>query len=96
MIQRKYLYPLVLVVMLVSIWTIGWFWLARVIQTSLEDYAARQSGNPSTIAWEAIDVTGYPTRFFAQIIGPRSTWSAPDGDIEWAGPTTKLEFLTDF
>lgn len=96
MIQRKYLYPVALVVVLIAIWTAGWFWLARVIESGLEDYAARQAGNPAQVSWDGVAVSGYPNRLFTHITKPRGTWAGPDGEIAWAGPATTLKFFTDF
>ena len=96
MIQRKYLNPVGLVVLLVGIWTLGWFWLAWVIETGLKEYAAQRTGNSFTVVWDEIDTDGYPNRLFTHITRPRVKWSTPDGAVEWAGPTTKLKFFTDF
>jgi len=96
MIQRKYLYPVALLLLLVGIWTIGWFWLARVIANGLDEYAARQTGTPLAVAWTAIEFDGYPTRLYTHLAEPRATWSGPDGEIAWSGPETRLKFFTDF
>ena len=96
MIQRKYLIPVGVVALLVAIWTLGWFWFAREIQTGLQEFADQQSDSPVALSWESVEIKGYPTRLFTHIAAPRGTWSGPDGEIAWAGPATTLKFFTDF
>lgn len=96
MIQRKYLYPVGVVLLLAAIWTLGWFWLARVIETGLQDYADAQRGEPVTLSWDSVQVSGYPMRLFTHVAQPRGSWSGPDGRIDWTGPETVLKFFTDF
>ncbi len=96
MFQRKYLCPVGLVMLLVTVWTLGWFWLARTIETGMADYAARQTSDPVAVSWDGIDIRGYPTRLFTHITNPRGTWTGSEGDIAWSGPATRLKFFTDF
>lgn len=95
MIQRKYLFPAGVVLLLVAVWTLGWFWLARVIDTGLQDYAEAQTGDPVSLSWDSVRVTGYPNRLYTHLTRPRGAWSGPDGTITWAGPDTTLKFFTD-
>jgi hypothetical protein len=95
MIQRKYLIPVSVVALLVAIWTLGWFWFAREIQTGLQDFADQQDGNPVVLSWDTVAVSGYPNRLNTHIAHPRGIWSGPDGDIAWAGADAILGFFKD-
>ncbi|MFT5489521.1 MAG: hypothetical protein ACI9MU_004461 [Alphaproteobacteria bacterium] len=95
MIQRKYLIPVGVVALLVTVWTLGWFWFAREIQTGLQAFAGQQADNPVTVTWDGVRVSGYPNRLNTHITRPRGSWSGPDGDIAWAGADTILGFFKD-
>ena len=95
MIQRKYLIPVGIVALLVAVWTLGWFWFAREIQTGLQDFTDRNADNPVSMSWESVRVDGYPTRLNTHIAQPHGTWSGPDGDVAWAGADAILGFFTD-
>lgn len=95
MIQRKYLIPVGVIALLVTIWTLGWFWFAREIQAGMQEFAARHDGNPVDISWDSVRVSGYPNRLNTHIAKPRGTWSGPDGNISWAGADTILGFFKD-
>tara|TARA_R110002110_G_scaffold85816_4_gene223878 strand:+ start:220953 stop:222020 length:1068 start_codon:yes stop_codon:yes gene_type:complete len=95
MIQRKYLIPVGLIALFVTVWTLGWLWFAREIQIGLQEFAAHQDGNPVTLSWDGVQVDGYPNRLNTHIAQPRGSWSGPDGNIAWAGPDTILGFFKD-
>ncbi|HCP00642.1 MAG: hypothetical protein CL573_08810 [Alphaproteobacteria bacterium] len=96
MIQRKYFYPISLVVLFVASWTTGWFWLARVIENDLEDYAARRAADPIAVSWNNVTVSGYPTQFLVNLTKPHGTWGRAEGEVLWSGPATTLRFFADF
>ncbi|MDA0785803.1 MAG: DUF2125 domain-containing protein [Proteobacteria bacterium] len=95
MIQRKYLIPIGVVALLVTVWTLGWFWFAREIQTGLQAFAGQQDGRPVIVTWDGVRVSGYPNRLNTHITRPRGTWSGPDGNITWTGADTILGFFKD-
>ncbi|MGB0571411.1 MAG: DUF2125 domain-containing protein [Alphaproteobacteria bacterium] len=95
MIQRKYLIPVGVITLLVSIWTLGWFWFALEIQIGMQEFAAQQNGTPVRISWDGVRVSGYPNRLNTHIAQPRGTWSGPDGSISWAGADATLGFFKD-
>lgn len=95
MIQRKYLIPVGVIALFVTVWTLGWFWFAREIQTGLQEFATRQNGNPVALSWDGVRVDGYPNRLNTHIAQPRGSWSGSDGNIAWAGPDTILGFFKD-
>ena len=95
MIQRKYLIPVGVVALLVTVWTLGWFWFAREIQAGLQAFTDQQDGKPVIVTWDGVRVSGYPNRLNTHIARPRGTWSGPDGDIAWAGADTILGFFKD-
>ncbi len=95
MIQRKYLIPVGVIALLVTIWTVGWFWFAREIQAGMQDFAAQNDGNPASISWDGVHVSGYPNRLNTHIARPRGTWSGPDGELSWAGADAILGFFKD-
>jgi hypothetical protein len=95
MIQRKYLIPVGVIALLVTIWTLGWFWFAREIQAGMQEFAAQHDGTPVRISWDGVQVSGYPNRLNTHIAQPRGTWSGPDGNISWAGADAILGFFKD-
>lgn len=95
MIQRKYLIPIGVVALLVTVWTLGWFWFAREIRTGLEAFVGQQDGKPVIVNWDGVRVSGYPNRLNTHITRPRGTWSGPDGNIGWEGADTILGFFKD-
>jgi hypothetical protein len=95
MIQRKYLVPVGVVALLVTVWTLGWLWFAREIKAGMQDFAGQHVGNPVSLSWAQVEVSGYPNRLNTHIAQPRGIWSGPDGDFTWAGADAILGFFKD-
>ena len=95
MIQRKYLVPVGVVALFVAIWTLGWFWFAGEIRAGMRDFAGRQNGNPVSLSWDEVSISGYPNRLNTRITRPRGVWSGPDGEVTWAGADAILGFFKD-
>lgn len=76
---------LVSTLLVAGLWTAGWFAASHYVQKQVVRWADQQAGQGVTVAFETLDMTGFPSRIILKMAKPHVDGIVLDERVAWRG-----------